>query len=373
MLSFWEKNHFEKEHEIIIVGAGLVGLSTAIALAESKQKIKVTVIERGMLPYGASTKNAGFACFGSPTEILDDLKTHTEEEVIDLIAQRYEGLQILRSRVGDEAMEFQSLGSEEWFKKGAEGEYDLCVKERNQLNSILEKATGKPEALQLVESVRNPKLCGKIRHQYEGQLNPQLAVGALWKKAIQLGVEVFVGHELKGFDKTSQGWELRVNDQTWRTRNLVFATNAFSKSFLPQLNVKPARAQVLITEPLLKCPLKGTYHMDKGYLYFRNVGNRILLGGARNLDITAEETQEFQLSKKIQEYLDYELRSTILPGVNVEVEHRWVGIMGIGDQKKPIIQCLDEGLYCGIRMGGMGVALSSQVASKLADLVLANA
>jgi hypothetical protein len=36
-----------------------------------------------MLPHGASTKNAGFACFGSISEIIDDLKSHSEEEVFN--------------------------------------------------------------------------------------------------------------------------------------------------------------------------------------------------------------------------------------------------------------------------------------------------
>ena len=41
---------------------------------------KILVLEKGILPQGASTKNAGFACFGSLSEIIDDLKTHSEEE-----------------------------------------------------------------------------------------------------------------------------------------------------------------------------------------------------------------------------------------------------------------------------------------------------
>ena len=49
-----------------------------------------------MLPQGASTKNAGFACFGSLSEIIDDLKSHSEEEVIQLVKKRVDGLQLLR-------------------------------------------------------------------------------------------------------------------------------------------------------------------------------------------------------------------------------------------------------------------------------------
>ena len=47
--------------------------------------VKPGILEKGILPQGASTKNAGFACFGSLSEIIDDLKTNSEEDVINFI------------------------------------------------------------------------------------------------------------------------------------------------------------------------------------------------------------------------------------------------------------------------------------------------
>jgi hypothetical protein len=49
-----------------------------------------------MLPH-ASTKNAGFACLEA--EIIDDLKSHSEEEVYQLVTKRLEGLRLLRKRL----------------------------------------------------------------------------------------------------------------------------------------------------------------------------------------------------------------------------------------------------------------------------------
>jgi hypothetical protein len=43
--------------------------------------------------------------------------------------------------------------------------------------------------------------------------------------------------------------------------------------------------------------------------------------------------------------------------------------MGVGSQKKPIVKQLSENSYCGIRLGGMGVALGSLVGKELADLL----
>src|SRR5271154_267438 len=99
MLSFWEKQSL-LNYDIIIIGSGIVGLSTAISIKEKAPRKRIMVLERAVLPTGASTKNAGFACIGSLTEILDDLKKMSEDEVLQLVDLRLKGLLKLRTRLG---------------------------------------------------------------------------------------------------------------------------------------------------------------------------------------------------------------------------------------------------------------------------------
>ena len=63
------------------------------------------------------------------------------------------------------------------------------------------------------------------------------------------------------------------------------------------------------------------------------------------------------------------LKETILPNINFEIEQRWSGIMGVGNQKKAIVKQLSNNVYCGVRLGGMGVAIGSIVGKELAELV----
>jgi glycine/D-amino acid oxidase-like deaminating enzyme len=137
---------------------------------------------------------------------------------------------------------------------------------------------------------------------------------------------------------------------------------------LPELDLKPARAQVLITKPVKNLKIKGCFHMDKGYYYFRNVANRVLLGGGRNLDFKAEETFEMSTSVKIQEHLQTLLKTKILPNQEFEIDRSWSGIMGMGNSKTTLLKQLDESLFCAIRLGGMGVALGTDVGQKVANL-----
>ena len=69
-LSYWEYKTWLSNIDYTIVGSGIVGLNCALALREEHPHAKIVVLEKGVLPQGASTKNAGFACFGSISEIL---------------------------------------------------------------------------------------------------------------------------------------------------------------------------------------------------------------------------------------------------------------------------------------------------------------
>ena len=93
------------------------------------------------------------------------------------------------------------------------------------------------------------------------------------------------------------------------------------------------------------------------------------MGGGRNLDFKTEETSEFGQTELIQNRLDSMLQEIILPHTDFEIERRWSGIMGIGNTKRPIVKQLSDNLICGVRLGGMGIAIGSLVGKKLADLV----
>ena len=94
--SYWETKEYLRDFDLIVIGAGIVGLSTAIAFKQKNKTAKVLLLEKGKLPLGASTKNAGFACFGSATELSDDLVNMPETRVAKILEMRWKGLQLLR-------------------------------------------------------------------------------------------------------------------------------------------------------------------------------------------------------------------------------------------------------------------------------------
>ena len=114
-LSYWEIKSWLSNIDYTIIGSGIVGLNCSLRLREKFPKSKILIIEKGSLPSGASTKNAGFACFGSVSEILDDLKNHSTDEVVTLVKKRTEGLRYLRKLLGDNNIDYKQHGGYEIF------------------------------------------------------------------------------------------------------------------------------------------------------------------------------------------------------------------------------------------------------------------
>jgi len=207
-----------------------------------------------------------------------------------------------------------------------------------------------------------------IFNPFEGQIDTGNMMQALVKATIQNDILILNQQKVLGFTSSNDEVVIQLENFEFKTKKLFFATNGFAEK-LTDGEVKPARAQVLITKPIPNLDIKGTFHLDKGFYYFRNFGDRILLGGGRNLDFEGETTTELAQTEQIQNRLDSLLKEVILPNQPFEIEHRWSGIMGIGSHKKPIVKEISENVYCGVRLGGMGIAIGSLVGKELADLV----
>lgn len=365
--SYWEYKEWFNNNDFVIVGSGIVGLNTAIHLKERFPKAKVLVLEKGLLPQGASTKNAGFACFGSVSEILSDLKNHSEEEVFQLVKKRWEGLQLLRNTLGDSEIDYQHHYGYELFQDPTF--YKECESKIEYLNQLLFPLFQDNVFTTTTNQFNFENITPNyIVNQFEGQIDTGKMMAQLLKLVQEKGVKILNNISVESFSEDTSQIKINTNQGEFTTSKLLFATNGFSKELLNE-NVKPARAQVLVTKPIKNLDIKGTFHLDEGYYYFRNINNRVLFGGGRNLDFQIEETTEFGQTELVQKKLKEILKTTILPNTDFEIEQSWSGIMGVGNQKKPILKQISNHVYCGVRLGGMGVAIGSLVGKELANLV----
>ena len=382
-ISAWEQSTYFAPKDVVIIGCGFVGLWTALELINKYPKMQITILERGVIPSGASTRNAGFSCFGSVSELMYDIALMGEDNMLETVKMRYDGLQKIQRTFDKKVIDYDQFGGYELFEKN--GPYDIQQLDKDiaYLNKILApvlktpKKNGKYVPIYSNESKKIKQLGFQAIEALafsplEGQLNSAKLVLALQQAVQSKGVHILFNTEVKKFKSHKKGVTIHTNlEAPLETKQLLICTNGFAKQLMPGVDVVPARGQVFITEPIPNLKFKGTYHFDEGFYYFRNVGNRLLLGGARNKDFKNEKTYSLDTSPIIQKTLEEFMMKRILPkgSKKPKIELRWSGTMGMGKIKKPIIEEVQPNIFCAVRMSGMGVAIAPIVAERVVKLM----
>ena len=370
-LSYWEKSTLS-EHDLIVVGGGIVGMSTALHYQIKHPKSSVAIIERGLFPSGASTKNAGFACFGSISELSEDLESTSQDSLLSLIESRYKGALQLRNLLGDSEIGYKPEGG---FELDFNGHTHEQIDRFNELLKPLFNADVFSNVTPTIKDIgfRNDKVKGLIKNAFEGSLDTGKMVRAFQRKCAESGVQFYNQTTVLGYEELTSSAKLSVqvgtDKVTLTAQQIAFCTNAFSKSLLPDLDLQPGRGMVLVTKPVEGFSLQGTFHYHGGYHYFRGVGNRLLLGGGRQLDLSGETTTEQGINDTIFSQLQQDVHDFIAPGKGLEIDYAWSGVMAFGTNKKPLIQRVSPRISVAARLGGMGVAIGTRVGAELAELL----
>ena len=431
--SIWEDKHFT-DFDVIIVGGGLSGLATAISILEKTQSksggilpfptVKLAVLERYLTPSGASSKNAGFTVFTEYTEFLDDINNMGEQKAVEVTIKRYEGLKLLIERIlkmsGDSQLQpqakafpvqdgFEILGrdSPEATQKNRaqhlfsqNGFYEVIREEElhtlerfDYANSLLfpyfkQNVFTRCDELIPRFGFSSEHAKALVKVSFCGSVDSGWLLQSLSRYASYLGAQIYTNTEFTNFSrKNDKKRNLQVQvrclpgkglpaRQNLTCDKLIFCTNSFTKEHFPNEKIVPGRGQILLTRPIEGLDLQGTFGLDNGYFYFKNIGrNQILIGGGRNLDFKGEETFNFGNSDKIIRAIRDTLARVLGRSLDeIRIEKKWSGIMAFSPNLKEyktwLVKKHSANVFIGARLAGMGISLSSRIGDQMADLVL---
>jgi glycine/D-amino acid oxidase-like deaminating enzyme len=272
MVSIWEKDTFFAPQDVIIAGSGFVGLWSAFYLKKKHPRLKISILDQGWIPTGASTRNAGFACFGSLSEVIHDAQFMGTEKMLELVEMRFLGLEKIRKVFDEEKIDFDLCGGYELYADAISSEQ--LLHNIDYINSLLKPVTGSKKTYRIaddkIESFGFGKTHHLVKNKLEGYLHSGKLVQALLQKVQGMGVQVFNQTKILSFEERQDDLNVRTNQLTgFTTKQLLICTNAFARELLPEEDIIPARGQVVLTSPIEHLPFQGSFHSDEGYYYFR--------------------------------------------------------------------------------------------------------
>jgi glycine/D-amino acid oxidase-like deaminating enzyme len=366
--SFWEDQTWLQHRDAIVVGGGIVGLSAAARLAELRPDWSIAVLERSAFGDGGTTRNAGFACFGSPSELLDDRAALGDDAALALVRRRLEGLRTLREWLGDSAIGYAPTGSHAMYVEG--GMVPPSVTALADLNRWLRPVTGTESTFVRTGIPEGRGLDTEVvtaidASPLEGAVHTGMLHRALLSETAARGVDVVRGIHVTHLETGSPS-VLTVQRGSEPTPHRIpvprclIATNAFARELLPDLDARPAPNRVLVTHPnpALEAAT-GTYHFEAGYVYARHLPEgRLLIGGGRHWALNPDDT-----AARLRQFL-LDLWPHASP-----TAYDWTGILGIGSVREPIVQAVSPSTVAAVRLGGMGVAIGAGLGREAADLL----
>lgn len=240
------------ETEIVVIGAGLTGLWTALFLKELQPSLDVAVVEQQTAAFGASGRNAG---------MLSETVDHSHGLAIQHFG-RGEGARLARLGARNVADLLAWLAAR---KIGCE--YEPTGRLMVALTPVhLEESRA---AIELADSlglggyrfldrdaiqaeVHSPLYLGGMAVAGGGILNPALLVEGLRREAIRLGVRIFEQSRVTRLEEQGTGVVVSTADGRVMARRAVLATSAYSHQLLPRLtrHFIPLYDYVMVSEPL---------------------------------------------------------------------------------------------------------------------------
>ncbi|HEX4922614.1 MAG TPA: FAD-binding oxidoreductase [Bdellovibrionales bacterium] len=372
--SFWldrSKAAPTKSYDVAIVGGGIAGLSCAYWLRKEDPSLKVVILEKSRMAFGASGRNAGFITCGSVEHFNRLVHKHGAQEASEIWRFSEINLELLREHIiQDKGAELQfedrgtfSLASTEPEWKELQGVAKLMAEMNIGVDTLDQAAVSKRLGVK--------GFIGGIKYLKDAAINPVLLLREMYKKS---GAEMMELTEVHGIDMSPSGGRLvRTDNGTIEANMVILSLNGYSASLHPYFADKifATRGQILVTEPVerfMEGPCYANFYLD----YFRQLaGGEFLVGGFRQLEKETEVGYSDHITPKIQAALDKFIQDHLPPLQGKKITHRWAGVMGFSVDGQPMIGSLPEDQQT-MFVGGFtahGIGLAFHSAKCLTDLI----
>lgn len=180
---------------------------------------------------------------------------------------------MLRQRLGDEKMGLLNYGGSELLKENNIAALDEIGPVNHLLRNIFNLDTFIADERKINDFGFNRDVVKSLVFSpFESQIDTGVMMRSLIAMAQSKGVMIINNYDAAIVDDSSNTVKVSAKNSgvAFTSNRLISCSNAFTSSVLPQIKIKPGRGQVIATKPVTGLQIKGVFHMDEGYYYFRN-------------------------------------------------------------------------------------------------------
>ncbi len=360
--------------QIVIVGGGFAGLSTALRITEMEPDADVVLIEAETVGYGASGRNGGLMSpLPAPVWLATALDTPRHARAMGLLNRKVAAAAKWARQLAPAAEVTATRMALE--AKGAVTDAGLAHISRTLT------ASGIAHDFAIGETDSGPRALTLQTHT----VNPYRLIRGLAEAARSRGIRIVERAPVKSIEERDTVGAIitLADDRRIVAGTVVLATNAYT----PSVDVaEPPRAKVVHNYMLATGPLSpetierleaggaasGSFivELNKAYVFYRIHDGRLVFGGIEKLK--SSETGDLDVPAAVMEGLKKHLAATLGGAPLPEIVEAWGGRFHMTATDLPIIRRASAAspIVYNVGYGGTGVALTLSLAPVAAAIAL---
>ncbi|MBC7915736.1 MAG: FAD-dependent oxidoreductase [Pyrinomonadaceae bacterium] len=370
--SIWQQNiaaiqnsrtsshHADSIYDVLIIGGGITGITTALLLQEAGQKCVL-----------AEAHTLGFGTTGGTTAhintFLDTAYNHIEKDFGEdgsrlLAGACKDAINIVASFVGK-----YQIDCDFEYKKGYI--YAELDKEVDELDKILEASQRAGLSVNVTETIPVPIPFKKaIAFDQQAQIHPLKYIYKLAEEFIKLGGLILQHTSIKSTEKTDEYHLAKADDTSIKAAKIVYATHIPPGINVLHFRCAPYRSYALAVKPAdNNYPNDLVYDCKDPYHYFRThtIDGQpyLVIGGDDHKTGHGNPIESFQ---SLETYVRHHYK-------DASVVYKWSAQYFTSTDGLPYIGKLpgfDTNIYVATGFGGNGITLGSISGKILSDLIL---
>lgn len=351
-----------------IVGGGMTGISAAYHMAEGG--LKVALLEREHLGWGASSRNGGMAIPGIKHKVSALFKQHGIDATRRMFKASFESVQLLKELIAQKGIDCDLQETGSFAAAYRPSHLRSLEKWQRTLADDFGHSTRLVPPERMKEELGTDRYYGGLVDETSVGVHPAKFVAGMVRCADEAGASLHEKAAAEEIRRTAGGFEVKTARGSMRAKEVLIATNGYTGEVTPKLRrrVIPLGSYIIVTEPLDGAvadriiPKRRMIYDTKNVLYYFRIlpDNRMMFGGRVSFTPTNSQRSGRLLRKGMLELFP-ELE-------NVRVEYSWGGLLGMSFDRMAHTGKMD-GMHYSLGYSGRGFSMAAYLGMKMADVI----